>query len=391
VPGLKIAVRDERKLPGTPGELGAHEEVFHHDGGISEFVEFLAADSGVTDVWRLHGAGKFKETVPVLDDKGHSKMAEVERDCEVDVALRWGIGYDTSVRSFVNIISTPKGGTHQAGFEQALVKTFRKTVEANARKLKVGNDKIEKDDIFAGLTAVLTVRLAEPQFEGQTKEILGTSAVGHRGPGGGEGAQAKLTPTKRNDKAQSALLLEKVVSEMKSRISARVAQGDPAPQDRARVVVAARQARRLPHRRRRPQPSCSSSRATPALGTAKLARSSDFQALLPIRGKILNVQKASVGDMLSNAECAAIIQVVGAGSGRSFDDRGRALREGHPDDRRRRRRRAHPHPAAHPVLPLHAAHGRGGPGLRRRAAAAPGGSHQPRPEGQRDDLHLFRG
>ena len=66
----------------------------------------------------------------MLDDKGHSKLAEVERDCEVDVALRWGIGYDTAVRSFVNIISTPKGGTHQAGFEQALVKTFRKAVEA---------------------------------------------------------------------------------------------------------------------------------------------------------------------------------------------------------------------------------------------------------------------
>ena len=69
VPGLKLTVRDERKLPGTPGESGAHEEVFHHDGGISEFVEFLAADPAVTDVWRLHGSGKFKETVPVLDER----------------------------------------------------------------------------------------------------------------------------------------------------------------------------------------------------------------------------------------------------------------------------------------------------------------------------------
>ena len=203
---------------------GPHEEVFHHDGGISEFVGIPRRSTpGVTDVWRLHGAGKFKETVPVLDDKGHSKLAEVERDCEVDVALRWGIGYDTTVRSFVNIISTPKGGTHQAGFEQALVKTFRKAVETNARKLKAGNDKIEKDDIFAGLTAVLTVRLAEPQFEGQTKEILGTSAV--RAIVARVVEQeitAKLNSANRNDKAQSALLLEKIVSEMKSRISARV-------------------------------------------------------------------------------------------------------------------------------------------------------------------------
>ena len=319
VPGLKLTVRDERKIAGTPGESGPHEEVFHHDGGISEFVEFLAADPAVTDVWRLHGSGKFKETVPVLDERGHSQLAEVERDCEVDVALRWGIGYDSTVRSFVNIISTPKGGTHQSGFEQALVKTFRKAVETNARKLKAGNDKIEKDDIFAGLTAVLTVRLAEPQFEGQTKEILGTSAVRaivarvvEREIG------AKLTSANRNDKAQSALLLEKIVSEMKSRISARVHKET---QRRKNALETSSMPTKLADCRTDDvdRSELFIVEGDSALGTAKLARSSDFQALLPIRGKILNVQKASVGDMLSNAECAALIQVVGAGSGRSFD------------------------------------------------------------------------
>ncbi|MBT2521699.1 type IIA DNA topoisomerase subunit B [Arthrobacter sp. ISL-28] len=318
VPGLKLTVRDERKLPGTPGEQGPHEEVFHHDGGISEFVEFLAVDPGVTDVWRLHGAGKFKETVPVLDDKGHSKLAEVERDCEVDVALRWGIGYDTTVRSFVNIISTPKGGTHQAGFEQALVKTFRKAVEANSRKLKAGNDKIEKDDIFAGLTAVLTVRLAEPQFEGQTKEILGTSAVKAIVARVVEREiAARLNSANRNDKAQSALLLEKIVSEMKSRISARVHKET---QRRKTALETSSMPTKLADCRTDDvaRSELFIVEGDSALGTAKLARSSDFQALLPIRGKILNVQKASVGDMLSNAECAALIQVVGAGSGRSF-------------------------------------------------------------------------
>ncbi|MDQ1596361.1 MAG: gyrase subunit [Arthrobacter pascens] len=318
VPGLKLTVRDERKLPGTPGENGPHEEVFHHDGGISEFAEFLAIDAGVTDVWRLHGAGKFKETVPVLDDRGHSKLAEVERDCEVDVALRWGIGYDTTVRSFVNIISTPKGGTHQAGLEQALVKTFRKAVEANARKLKAGNDKIEKDDIFAGLTAVLTVRLAEPQFEGQTKEILGTSAVKAIVARVVEREiSAKLSSSNRNDKAQSALLLEKIVSEMKSRISARVHKET---QRRKTALETSSMPTKLADCRTDDvdRSELFIVEGDSALGTAKLARSSDFQALLPIRGKILNVQKASVGDMLSNAECAALIQVVGAGSGRSF-------------------------------------------------------------------------
>jgi DNA gyrase subunit B len=319
VPGLKLTVRDERKLPGTPGEAGPHEEVFHHDGGISEFVEFLAADPAVTDVWRLHGSGKFKETVPVLDDRGHSQLAEVERDCEVDVALRWGIGYDSTVRSYVNIIATPKGGTHQSGFEQALVKTFRKAVETNARKLKAGNDKIDKDDIFAGLTAVLTVRLAEPQFEGQTKEILGTSAVRAIVSRVVEREiSAKLTSSNRNDKAQSALLLEKIVSEMKSRISARVHKET---QRRKNALETSSMPTKLADCRTDDveRSELFIVEGDSALGTAKLARSSDFQALLPIRGKILNVQKASVGDMLSNAECAALIQVVGAGSGRSFD------------------------------------------------------------------------
>ena len=182
----------------------------------------------------------------------------------MDVALRWGIGYDSTVRSFVNIISTPKGGTHQSGFEQALLKTFRKAVETNARKLKAGNDKIEKDDIFAGLTAVLTVRLAEPQFEGQTKEILGTSAVrAIVAKVVEQEINAKLNSANRNDKAQSALLLEKIVSEMKSRISARVHKETQRRKNALETSSHAHQARRLPHGRRRRAPSCSSSRATP--------------------------------------------------------------------------------------------------------------------------------
>ncbi|HEX2248081.1 MAG TPA: DNA topoisomerase IV subunit B, partial [Arthrobacter sp.] len=318
VPGLRVTLRDERQLPGTPGEAGPIEEVFQHDGGIAEFVDYLSNDSAVTDIWRVHGSGKFKENVPVLDEKGHSRMAEVERDCEVDIALRWGIGYDTSVRSFVNIIATPKGGTHQAGFEQALLKTFRKVIEANSRKLKAGNDKIEKDDVFAGLTAVLTVRLAEPQFEGQTKEILGTSAVRNIVSRVVEKEiQAKLTSTARGDKAQSALLLEKVVSEMKSRISARVHKET---QRRKNALETSSMPAKLLDCRTDDvaRSELFIVEGDSALGTARLARSSDHQALLPIRGKILNVQKASVGDMLANTECAALIQVVGAGSGRSF-------------------------------------------------------------------------
>ncbi|MCT2089102.1 MULTISPECIES: DNA gyrase/topoisomerase IV subunit B [Micrococcus] len=319
VPGLRISIRDERRLPGTPGADGPVEEVFQYDGGISEFAEHLSSASPVTDVWRLQGTGSFSERVPVLGDDGRTAMEDVERECEVDIALRWDVGYDTTFRSFVNIIATPKGGTHQSGFEQALLKTFRKTVEANARKLKAGNDKLEKDDVLAGLTAVLTVRLAEPQFEGQTKEVLGTPAV--------RAIVAKVVEkeltalfasSKRQDKTQTSQLLEKVVAEMKSRISARTHKEN---QRRKNALETSTMPTKLADCRTNDVASSELFivEGDSALGTAKLARSSDFQALLPIRGKILNVQKASVGDMLSNAECAALIQVIGGGAGRSFD------------------------------------------------------------------------
>jgi DNA gyrase subunit B len=321
VPGLTFVLRDERGLVGTPGQDGPHEEVFCHEGGIGEFVEHLTTGEPITDVWRLHGHGEFTETVPVLDERGHMSPRAVTREAQVDVALRWGAHYDTEVRSFVNIIATPKGGTHLAGFEQALVKSMRKVAEDNARRLKFNakDDRLDKDDILEGLTAVVTVRLAEPQFEGQTKEVLGTAAV--------RGIVAKvvereligiLTSTKRAEKAQASLVLDKVVGAMRTRVAARQHKEN---QRRKNALETSSLPAKLA--------DCRSTdldrselfivEGDSALGTAKLARSSEFQALLPIRGKILNVQKASVADMLKNAECAAIIQVVGAGSGRTFD------------------------------------------------------------------------
>ncbi|MBY0177864.1 DNA gyrase/topoisomerase IV subunit B [Curtobacterium herbarum] len=305
--------------PSALVEQGPVIERFRYEGGIGEFVEHLAVDGAKTDVWRIQGSGTFKETVPMLDDKGHMVSTEVERTCEVDVALRWGDGYETVFRSFVNIIATPKGGTHQAGFEAGLVKAVRTQVEANARKLKVGQDKLEKDDVLAGLTAVLTVRLPEPQFEGQTKEILGTPAVRRVVDSVVSKRMTEiLTSTQRTEKAQAAGLLEKVVAEMKTRISARAHKET---QRRKNALENSSLPTKLA--------DCRSNdvegtelfivEGDSALGTAKLARNSEYQALLPIRGKILNVQKASVSDMLSNVECASIIQVIGAGSGRTFE------------------------------------------------------------------------
>jgi DNA gyrase subunit B len=319
IPGLALVICDDRRLPGTPGESGPHEDTFLHHGGITEFVDFLAPDAPVTQVWRLQGSGSFTESVPVLDAAGHMALTELTRDCVVDVALRWGTGYDAQVLSFVNVIATPKGGTHLQGFDAALLKVFRKQLEVNARRLKVGTDKVDKEDILAGLTAVVTVRLAEPQFEGQTKEVLGTSAV--------RGIVARIveqeltdrfTNPPRGGRQEAATLLEKVVAEMKSRVSARLHKET---QRRKTALESSSLPAKLADCRTHDveRSELFIVEGDSALGTAKLARSSDYQALLPIRGKILNVQKASIADMLKNAECAAIIQVIGAGSGRSFD------------------------------------------------------------------------
>jgi DNA gyrase subunit B len=312
VPGLTIVVRDER----VAGE--SITETFHHSGGISEYCDFLAADEKLTDVIRLQGTGHFKETVPVLDDKGHMTPTEVQRELDVDIALRWGTDYDTLLRSFVNIIATPKGGTHVNGFERSLTKVLNEAARST-RALKSGDEDLSKDDVQEGLTAVVTVRLAEPQFEGQTKEVLGTSAASRIVA---NVVTAELTrfmgSSKRAEKAAARLIIEKVVAASRTRIAARQHKE---VQRRKNALESSSLPTKLADCRTDEvdRSELFIVEGDSALGTAKLARDSDFQALLPIRGKILNVQKASVGDMLKNAECAAIIQVIGAGSGRTFD------------------------------------------------------------------------
>ncbi len=310
--GLGIRIEDNR------GEEPL-VETFRFAGGLVEYVDFLAKDTPVTSTWNLVGTGEFTETVPVLDDKGHMSPTELTRECEVNIALRWGTGYDTDIRSFVNIISTPKGGTHLAGFEHGMMKFLRSQVEQNARRLKVGGDKLDKDDILAGLTAVLTVRLPEPQFEGQTKEVLGTPAVRNIVASVvAKGLSERFSSTKRDDKAEVSLVLEKIVAEMKARLSARAHKET---QRRKNALESSSLPAKLVDCRSNDVANSELFivEGDSALGTAKLARDSEYQALLPIRGKILNVQKASLPDMLGNAECASIIQVIGAGSGRSFD------------------------------------------------------------------------
>ena len=177
---------------------------------------------------------------------------DVERDLGVDVALRWGTGYDTEMRSFVNVIATPKGGTHVAGFEAALTKTFNEAMRG-ARVLKANDADVIKDDVLEGLTAVVTVRLAEPQFEGQTKEVLGTPAARSvvRKVVAAE-LKSFLTSTKRAEKAQAKLVMEKVAGAAKTRVAARQHRETQRRKNALESSRAAGEAGRLPLHRRRP-------------------------------------------------------------------------------------------------------------------------------------------
>lgn len=314
VPGLTIILRDERTEETT-------SEEFCFAGGISDYVDYMAVDRGVTDTWRITDQGTYEETVQQLDANGRLSPVTVQRTCDVDIALRWGVGYETELRSFVNIIATPKGGTHLQGFEQATLKVFRSQVEKQARRLKLTakDGRLEKDDILAGMTAVVTVRLPEPQFEGQTKEVLGTSQIRPLvNKAVTKWLDAKFSKTGRSDKQENQALIDKFAGEMKARTSARLhkeisrrknaleTSSLPSKLADCRTTDVARSELFIVE-------------GNSALGTAKAARSSEFQALFPIRGKILNVQKASTSDMLANVECANLIQVIGAGSGRTFD------------------------------------------------------------------------
>lgn len=312
VPGLKVTLRDERDPADT------WREELQHKGGLNEYVAYLAHGQPVCSVIHLRGSGHFHETVPVLDDKGHMNSQEVERDLAVDVALQWDEGYDTEIRSFVNVIATPKGGTHVSGFERSLVKVLNDQLK-KARILKGSETAIIKEDALEGLTAVVTVRLAEPQFEGQTKEVLGTPAVSRIvGNVVAKELTAWLTKPPRGEKAAARAVLDKVAAAMRTRVAARAHRDT---QRRKSALETSSLPAKLVDCRQ------AGSEGTElfivegdsALGTAKTARDAEFQALLPIRGKILNVQKASLADMLKNTECAAIIQVIGGGSGRSFD------------------------------------------------------------------------
>jgi DNA gyrase subunit B len=309
VPGVAYVLRDHS------GEE-KKEEKFHYPHGLTDMVEFLtpSGDKPVSGILMVTGEGKYKENAA---DANGVMQSNVERVAQIEVAFRWGTGYERTVECFTNTIRNVHGGTHRKGFERALVRALTEAIRNARGLLKPKEDPPVLDDLLEGMTAVIHVRVPEPQFTSQTKDELSTAGITRVLQTLVE-QHVKAYIDDRRTKSEARTVLQKVVD------AARVRLTQKQQKDAARRKTALEGASMPPK-----LVDCRSTgigrselyivEGDSALGTARMARSSEYQALLPIRGKILNVQKASLQQVLDNVECSAIVQVLGAGSGRTFD------------------------------------------------------------------------
>ena len=284
---LKIVLHDEREEK--------HEHTFHYEGGIKEFVSYL--------------------------NKGKTPLYENVLYCEgtkdgvyVEVSMQHNDPYTENIYTFVNNINTPEGGTHLTGFKNALTKTFNDYARKN-KLLKENEDSLSGEDIREGLTAIVSVKVEEPQFEGQTKQKLGNSEA--RGAVDNIVSEQLTYYLEQNPTAAKAMC-EKSIMAQRARAAARKAR-DLTRRKSALEGMA------LPGK----LADCSDKNpenceiyiveGDSAGGSAKTARSRATQAILPLRGKILNVEKARMDKVYANAEIKAMITAFGTGIHDDFD------------------------------------------------------------------------
>ena len=343
--GLEIVLVDERATDPKTGEAKRSE--FKYAGGIAEFIKHL-------------NRGK-----QVLHEK--PIVMESSRDgIELDIALQYNDSYSEAVFSFANNINTVDGGTHLSGFRTALTRTIN-TAGQSMGLFKDVKENLSGDDVREGLVAVVSVKLPQPQFEGQTKGKLNSDIAGT--------VQAFVNERLGMFFEQNPPIAKKIINKA---IEA------------ARAREAARKARDLTRRKGAldggglPGKLADCSERNPdrcelylvegesAGGTAKQGRDRKFQAVLPLKGKILNVEKARYDKMLGHEEIRAMITALGCGIGKDdFDPFPVALRQNHSDDRRRCGRVAYPYPAVDLLFPPHGGSDSPRPRVYRAAAAVP--------------------
>ena len=284
---VKIILRDDRE--------DKKEMVYHYEGGIKEFVEYL--NKSKTPLY---------ENIIYCEGKVNNVY--------VEVAMQHNDGYTESTYSFVNNINTPEGGTHLVGFRNAITKTFNEYAKAN-KILKDTDPNLTGDDIREGLTAIVSVKIEEPQFEGQTKQKLGNSEARRAVD---SVVSEQLTYFLEQNPIVAKTICEKSILAQRARDAARKAR------DLTRRKTAL-EGMSLPGK----LADCSDKNpenceiyiveGDSAGGSAKTARSRSTQAILPLRGKILNVEKARLDKILGNAEIKAMITAFGTGIHEDFD------------------------------------------------------------------------
>ncbi|MDB4949763.1 MAG: gyrase subunit [Gemmatimonadetes bacterium] len=286
--GLRISLSDERALDGVP----PHRDDYHYEGGLREFVEFL------------RGSRK-----PL-----HPDVIYIEADrpeAAIEIALQYDDGYNENTFTFVNNINTHEGGSHLTGFKAALTSSINEYARKSGLFKKGGLEALSGDDVREGLTCVISVKVREPQFEGQTKTKLGNSEV--------KGAVQSVVNEKLSEfldehPGVGRAVIEKAISAARAREAARKARDLTRKKSALETGV-------LPGK----LADCSSNNpelseiyiveGDSAGGSAKQGRKREFQAILPLKGKILNVEKARFDKVLSNDEIRAIITAIGTGIG----------------------------------------------------------------------------
>ena len=284
---LKIILRDEREEK--------RENTFHYEGGIKEFVTYL--NRGKTPLY---------EQVIYCEGMQNSVM--------VEVAIQHNDSFNENIYTFVNNINTPEGGTHLTGFKNAVTKTFNDYARTN-KLLKDSEDNLSGEDIREGMTAIISVKVEDPQFEGQTKQKLGNSEVVSAVS---TVVSEQLTYFLEQNPNAAKQICEKAILAQRARAAARKAR-DLTRRKSALDSIA------LPGK----LADCSSKNpeeceifiveGDSAGGSAKTARSRATQAILPLRGKILNVEKARLDRVYENAEIKAMITAFGTGIHEDFD------------------------------------------------------------------------
>jgi DNA gyrase subunit B len=309
VPAVTYVLRDETGDETT-------EETFHFPHGVTDMVDFLApaSDKAVCGTLLIRGEGSYRENAA---DQNGVMQSNVERRAEIEVAFRWGTGYERTVECFTNTIRNMHGGTHRKGFERAAVRALNEAIKNTRGLLRPKEDLPVLDDVLEGMTAVIHVRIPEPQFTSQTKDELSTAGITKVIQTVVE-QYIKAWVDDRKTKTEARTVLQKIVDAARVRLTQK--QQKDAARRKTALEGASMPAKLVDCRTTGVERSeLFIVEGDSALGTARLARSSEYQAMLPIRGKILNVQKASLQQVLDNAECSAIVQVLGAGSGRTFD------------------------------------------------------------------------